>query len=464
MNKTGKYIAYLFFSLFTFLAFMASCTAENEPEKLISPGDKISLSISFHSAQQTKTQNGLRGTEIDLEGEKKIYSLAVFIFKSGTNELDGKKIINRELSGAADDQNRKDYKEVSEMKDIELTAGMRDIYIIANAPDNHFDGVNNWTSFTTSTELLGEQKTYGSKIDDGTSGETPIGGEVPEEKYTNLVMTQSFKNLPLNSGAEKHYLGYTENGGIPSADSPGTPLLDGDKKPIKVELVRLVARVAIQKISFNLPKSYEFETGKPTSNFNHYIDGVFMLNAKNISSYFPDEFSTSDGNFGQGNTEGYNFLVDKTTNISANAVLADYLYKPLSFPEYDIINNQVPLWFYAFENNQSENYPTGFVIGVKYQYINPNETDIQELKAYYLLSINREGIKNGKGHDFIKRNNQYGLNVTIKGVGNLIAGYSTKSASLRTADILSAQEDAGVLEIEETVGPNLFPWTGDIYK
>ncbi|HBX44269.1 MAG TPA: hypothetical protein DEG28_00030, partial [Porphyromonadaceae bacterium] len=67
-------------------------------------------------------------------------------------------------------------------------------------------------------------------------------------------------------------------------------------------------------------------------------------------------------------------------------------------------------------------------------------------------------------HDFIKRNNQYGLNVTIKGVGNLIAGYSTKSASLRTADILSAQEDAGVLEIEETVGPNLFPWTGDIYK
>ncbi|HBG41779.1 MAG TPA: hypothetical protein DDW85_10300 [Porphyromonadaceae bacterium] len=457
MNKTGKYIAYLFFSLFTFLAFMASCTAENEPEKLISPGDKISLSISFHSAQQTKTQNGLRANEGGEIGEdvfareSKIYSLAVLIFENSGDKLAGYKFIDRTIK--TDGLGDKDYNLLTEIKEITLTAGKRDVYIIANAPDKTFSRDETRTSFQEKLESLANQKVYAPGVQ-ANEEESPIGGVEPAVTHTNLVMSQSFPGLDL-TGAKKHYLGYGSN-----EHSDGITLTD----PVK--LVRLVARVAIQKISFALPTEVAFESGIKTQKYNHYIDTVFLINAKTASSYFPREtnFPVVTAPFGHGSYWWYKFFKDNKLT-APDAQFADYLSIPINFSSYDIENNQVPLWFYTFENSDSETYPTAFIIGVKYQYINPGESVVKVKKAYYPVVINSNGGgPEDNKHRYIKRNNQYGLKVTIKGVGNLIAGYITKSALSRMTDILSAQEESGVLEVEETVGSNLFPWGGDVYK
>ncbi len=464
MNQPGKYIAYLLLGLFTVAVFISSCTDGNEPEGFNHTKDKISLSISFHSTQQTRAENGLRGTEIDEISESKIYSLAVLVFKNGSDELDGRQFINR--TQEPKDGGYTDYKELNEIKDIELTAGIRDVYIISNAPDGHFSSVTNRTAFMAKVEELSAQGMYDHPIDERPeSGDTPIGGEEPDDRYTNLVMTQSFIGLPINSGAEKHYLGYTENGGRPDGVTTGTPLLR-DGNPIKVELVRLMARVAIQKIVFDLPETLTFETGKTTSNYNQYVDTVFLINAKTVSSYFPEDnaFPKPAGSFGHGNTVGYDFLKGKFSNIPDGSTYAAYLYKPINFTRYDITEDQVPLWFYAFENGNSGISPTAFVIGVKYQYINPGESQVKRKKVYYLLVVNSQGGgATDNHHQYIKRNNQYGIKVTIKGLGSYITDYpALKSAALPAMNVLT--DAAEVMEIEETVGPNLFPWAGDVYK
>lgn len=475
MNQPGKNIVYLLFGLFTAAAFISSCTDGNEPENFNHPKDKISLSISFHSAQQTRAENGLRSNEIGedvIERESAIYSLAVLVFKEN-GELDGKKFIGREITDIPG-SGYKDYRELDEIKDIELTAGIRDVYIIANTPDEYLtengplDQVNNINSFRQVVEQLSAQGMYDHPEDNRPKpGNTPIGGEEPDDRYTNLVMTKSFIGLPINSGAEKHYLGYTGNDGRPEGETTGTPL-DGTNP---VELVRLVARVAIQKIAFDLPETLTFDAGKPTSIYNQYVDTVFLINAKTASSYFPGDnaFPKPAGSFGHGNTTGYDYLANQWTgNIAGGAVFVDYLHKPINFEEYDITKNQVPLWFYAFENGDSGSSPTAFVIGVKYQYRNPGDNEDSEpnrKKVYYVVVVNRPRDGKTANHDYIERNNQYGIQVTIKGLGSYMTDYPpTKSVSLRTVDLLSAQDAEGVLEIEETVGPNLFPWTGDVYK
>lgn len=465
MKKTGKYIAYLMLGLFTATAFISSCTEGNGPEDINHPKDKVSLSISFQSEQHTGGENGLRansGGEIDpdvFNRESAVYSLAVFVFKNGTNELDGSEIISRESKDPSDEE---DYKILTEIKEIALTAGIRDVYIIANAPDGHFTGNENFAQFTAKMEDLSNQKIYGST---GVDPEDPIGGVTPADRFTNLAMSQSFTGLPLNSGAPVHYLGYMENGGRPASDSPGTPLLR-DGNPIKVELVRLVARVAIQKITFQLPPSLTFDTGRPTSNYNHYVDTVFLLNAKTSSSYFPGVtgFTDPDGSFGHGNDSGYDYLKDEFPDVSEESTYAEYLSIPINFEDYDITGNHAPVWFYAFENSDSGTDPTAFVIGVKYQYINPGETEVKIKKVYYPVVINRAGGGSGDNeHYHIKRNNQYGIRVTIKGLGDYITDYTgLRSAVFRAMNNLSDME--GIIEIEETIGTDLFPWTGNVYK
>ncbi len=472
MNKTGKYIVYLLFCLVATAALISSCADGNEP---VNPGhskDKLSLSISFHSAQQAESENApkeeangqiggknrLRAGEIPDEvitRESAIYSLAVLVFKNGSNELDGSKFIDREKIDIPGGY--KDYKEINEIKGIELTAGIRDVYIIANAPDRHFVNVTDRASFKAKLEELSAQGVYNHPEGSGTApGDTPIGGQHPDDRYINLVMTKSYTALPMNSGADKHYLGYTGNGGRPDGETTGTPL-DGTNP---VQLVRLVARVAIQKIAFDLPATLTFDTGIPTTIYNRYVDGVFLLNAKTRSSYFPEDntFPNPPNAFGHGNEAGYNFLRGKFSNIPAGSVYTGYLYKEINFPEYDITKNQEPVWFYVFENRDSGTSPTAFVIGVKYQYRNAAGGPLKTKKVYYPVVINANGGGVGSNnHRYIKRNNQYGIKVTIKGLGSYVSEYARGTVSLEDAA-------AGVVEIEETVGTNLFPWTGNVYK
>lgn len=437
--------------------FMYSCSEGTGMLSEVSESEKQTfLSVLLNAPEQ----GGLRSSgNPDESAESAVYSLDVFVFKSeGELEAglcDGFKSTPREII------NGNEYKVIDEVKDIPVTAGKRDIYVVANAPINHFSGVNNISDFLARFEEL---QTQGLFDHPGTvtpnPSEPPIGGIDPSDLKTNLTMCHCIKNVSFNNLYDQHYLGYTTNGGLPvgAPANSGWPL-DGSNP---FELERLVARVAIQKIEFDFPgDGLTFESGyAKVTNFNYHIDSVFMMNVK-TASWFPADVTTAlPDHFGHGCNTGYAFLKNgRISNLNPNSQLKTYLTEPIFTQSYDITtigNNDSPLWYYVFENGESSQYPTYFVIGVRYNFeSSKNPGTIKTVKCYYPVVVNAPGSTTA-GHDYIKRNFQYGIRVKIKGLGNV---YGDNPLPLR-----SAQEAGSDMEIEESVGRNLFPWTGNVYK
>lgn len=426
-------------------------TGEEEPDE-----NQISLSVSLNQLGNGVKSSGNIDTNSDTE--KQIYSLDVFIFKSqGEYEggkLDGHKMIPRTII------NGNEYKVIDEITGISLTAGKRDIYVVANAPTNHFSGVSSFTDFLTKFENL---QTQGLFDHPGTvtpsPSDPPIGGIDPSDLKTNLTMCNYMKDVSFNNLETQHYLGYTTASGYPNGITSGQ-LLDGNN-PFLVE--RLVARVAIQRIEFELPNDgLLFESGSAkVTNFTHHIDSVFMMNVK-TASWFPTGVTNAlTGNYGHGCDTGYKFLKNgKINNLNPSSQLKTYLTEPIFTQNYDITNiapTDTPLWYYVFENGESSLYPTYFVIGVRYNFESTkNPGVIKTVKCYYPVIVNAPAAGKTADHDYIKRNYQYGIRVKIKGLGTVYGNNPTELKSLQTDD--------SSIEINETVGKNRFPWTGNIYK
>lgn len=442
------------------MGFVYSCSGDNAlpgTDEVIGE-NKIELSISFNESEFGKEKSS-GNIDNNSNTEKQIYSLDVFIFKSqgeyGAGDLDGHKPIDRTII------NGNEYKTIDEVKGIALTAGKRDIYVVANAPINRFNGVSNINDFLAKYESL---HTQGLVDHPGpvtpSPSEPPIGGIDPSDLKTNLTMCNFIKNVPFDNQYQQHYLGYITNGGRPSSvpGNYGKPL-DGDN-PFKVE--RLVARVAIQKIEFELPNDgLLFETGSSkVTNFTYHIDSVFMMNVK-TASWFPTGVTTPlTGNYGHGCATGYKFLKNgKISNLNPSSQLKTFLTEPIFTQYYDITKiapTDTPLWYYVFENGESTLYPTYFVIGVRYNFESmKNPGVIKTVKCYYPVVVNAPGA-GAVDHDYIKRNYQYGIKVKIKGLGTVYGNNPSELKSTQTDDLS--------IEVNETVGENLFPWTGNIYK
>ena len=101
--------------------------------------------------------------------------------------------------------------------------------------------------------------------------------------------------------------------------------------------------------------------------------------------------------------------------------------------------------------------PTYFVIGVRYNFESKkNPGVIKTVKSYYPVKVNEKGTANGADHNYIKRNNQYLISVKIKGLGSI---YGDNPVELKSSQVSDQN-----IEITETVGQNLFPWTGNVYR
>lgn len=440
--------------------FTCSCSDKDHDYDDTLPVAKTSLSISLNSSEQNLKESDTRSSGYsDSRAEKKIYSIAVLIFKSSTGELDGYKSINREIIDVSGKNYDKEYKEINEIQEINLTAGERDIYVVANAPDNYFSSVKDLPSFNTKYEELSTQGLYdhlGTTV--GVPGGDPIGGVGASDLNTNLTMCGYLRNILFNNTEDHHYLGYTENGGLPVGVSEGYVLNAG--KAFVLE--RLAARVAIQKIEFQLPTSLEFEKGYPTNSYTYQIDSVFILNAKTASSFYVNKSISLSEFFGHGNQIGFTHLSKSSYSsiINSKSTYTDYLNEPLFTNEYDITVNDRPLWFYLFENNESTQYPTSFVIAAKFNFRSSIDNTLKTTKVYYPIIVNANGITSGAAdHNYIKRNYQYGIKVKIKGLGSFY-----DPSNISTIRSTSQNSESLNLELSETIGRNLFPWIGNIYK
>jgi hypothetical protein len=443
------------------MGFVCSCSGDSVfiDEGGNTDGEKkIFLSMLLNS--NGKTNEKSVGNIDDPDFESQIYRLDVLIFKSAgeyeAGKVDGHDSVPRKII------NGNEYQTIDEIKGISLTAGKRDIYVIANAPEGHFASVTNITQFLQKYEKLNTQGLFPhpGTVTPVPGDNPPIGGIDPSDLKTNLTMCHYEKDVNFKNTEEQHYLGYTSNNGRPGdvASNYGHALFGIN--PFVVE--RLVARVAIQKIEFNLNTSLEFEQGHPTSNYTYHIDSVFMMNVK-TASWFPSESgNVLSGKFGHGCNTGYQFLKSPTllNNLNPASELTNYLTEPIFTQKYDITSdvtaNDTPLWYYVFENDESTLYPTYFVIGVRYNFESTKDAGvIKTVKCYYPVIVNAPAP--GKTtHDYIKRNYQYGIKATIKGLGTV---YGNNATLLK-----SAQSPNVAIEIDETIGKNLFPWEGNTYK
>lgn len=435
--------------------WMCSCSdKDSNYDEIISVG-KTTLSISLNSSIETSTRSS---GNLDYNNEKIVNSITVLVFKSNTGELDGYKTINREIIDATGQSSKKEYKEIDEVSGIAVTAGERDIYVVANAPDNFFSSVVNFSSFSRKYEELSTQASYKLLGEEDTIlEEAPIGGVNISDQKTNLTMCSYLENILLDNTQKQHYLGYTENEGRPIGISEGSVINAGRA----FELERLVARVAIRKIEFDLPPNLEFEIDHPTNEYTYQIDSVFMLNVKTASTFCLDTLNKFSDAFACGNIGGIDYLnnTNFSSQINSKNNYVNYLSEVLSTREYDISVNDRPLWFYVFENKESTQYPTSVVIGVKFNFRSSIDNKIKTVKSFYPIVVNAKGISNGVAdHNYIQRNYQYSIGVTITGLGSFFN--PSNITMLRLASKGNKGQD---IELEERVGTNLFPWIGNTY-
>lgn len=445
------------------LSFIYSCSGDNS--LIDTDEDTQAKTVSLSMLLNSPTQGELKSAaNPDYDAESKIYNLTVLIFKSAgepeAGSLDGYKSISRTEVSVTGETYDKEYKEINEIKKISLTAGKRDIYVIANAPDDYFKTVTNLNSFLSKYESLTTQGLVphpGTVIPDPNE-QPPIGGIRPSDLKTNLTMCNYFLNAQFSNLNTQHYLGYTTNNGRPEdVASTNGYTLDGTN-PFIVE--RLVARVAIQKVEFDFTNpNLEFEGSQyPVSpdNYTYQIDSVFLMNAKDKSK-FTTNAPVLTGNYSYGNTAAFKFLSQSSrlNNLFPSSQQSNRLSEAIYARIYDETVSDTPLWFYVFENEESSSYPTYFVIGVRYNFISSKDGQAKTIKHYYPVIINEPKAGKAANHDYIKRNYQYRIQAKIKALSNM-SGY--------TPELLKTASQSNAIEVEETVGHNLFPWTGYTHK
>ncbi|MDU1891378.1 MAG: fimbrial protein [Dysgonomonas sp.] len=435
------------------------------------------LSICFNQPEQGNQKSA---SNPDATAESQIYNVDVLIFRSqsetdpGKLDANGYTHVKRTAVPVLGQNYDQEYKPITEVKQIKLTAGKRDVYVIVNAPkadDNvgAFADVTNITEFKNKFEELKNQglipypgsTPYPDPEDGG-----PIGGINTSELKTNLTMCGYKENILFDNLCTKHYMGYTSNGGRPTGVLPdpsiGTP--DGTN-PFLVE--RLVARVALKKVTFDFSAApnLEFEAGFPVApaNYTYQLDSIFLLNVKTGSRYFEQPTNRLNNNFGHGCKYGFAYLntASRLNNLNSGSVYTDYLCEPIFARDYNIETSSTPLWFYTFENDATEGNPTYLVIGVRFNFKSAKDGLLKTVKAYYPVVMNKPGTS--ALHSYIKRNNQYRFSTTIKGLGSMYSPTAVNNLRSALAEDIESKID-NAIEVETEIGPNLFPWTGTKYK
>lgn len=456
-----KYTGILLLSVLSGI-LLYSCTGDNPvllPDEKDGSGGRLSLSVLLDAPEPGGEKSS---GNPDTDAESKVYSLEVLVFKSGgeaeEGKLDGYGYVNRSTRDVTGQRYDKEYVEIDEIRGVGLTAGKRDIYVVANAPDQYFSTVTNYQGFLQKYEELYRQGRYPhpGNVNPDPDGELPIGGINPSDLKTNLTMCNYMTDVSFNNLYEQHYLGYTANNGRPAGVNPNEGWLLNGTNPFLVE--RLVARVAVREIGFDLPASLPFEgAAYPSGDYTYQIDSVFMMNVKTTSKFAAGSQAGFTEKFGFGCNVGFSFLNTpvRLNNLYPGSEYTDYLVESITTPYYDITANATPLWFYAFENEDSS-YPTYLVIGVRYNFRSSKDGKSKTVKSYYPVVVNAPKAGKTADHDYIRRNYQYRITATIRGLGNM---YTDNPVLIKSSPVAGAD-----IEITEAVGRNLFPWTGDVYK
>ena len=397
---------------------MASCSKDETIDySQMGPVDAY-VSLAATSAIQTKATVDTEGNEL-LNGEKYINSLTAYVFKQTDGTLAGVKHLT--VAGADEAL-------------VDATYGLKAINHIVVKVTPNAEGTSSTDQFTAVIVANCEQLNVSSLTDlksktIATALTTPAdvkGGKAylpmasAETKFGNLV-----PNIVVNGATSK----YTENwiNGTTIHKQESTPEAPGDPEGIPAEvtnpisLKRLVARVQVEKLIFNLEEQYPGASFKltnlalvnvrPSSTVEigngKYVKG-YVSNAYAVSQKWISPSSTFVSALGKAYT--YDAFSGKNQTVDFNT---DPTYKDDKFCVYAYSNAEVPTDQvdavgpdYTNDNNI---YQTALLIAGEFK---RSSSATGEVRHFRVL------LKDGSDPVKVLANHVYKLTVTITGEGS----------------------------------------------
>ena len=135
--KRSQYLAKYPFTLVLLVILLPSCSSDELNENIPTKDERIELSISFTSNIENSQT---RSVGTPSESENKIYHLMVLIFNTLTGERDGFAETSSQTA-------------ITEIKEIGFTAGVRDVYVIANPTPITADNLRSVETFDDFTKI-----------------------------------------------------------------------------------------------------------------------------------------------------------------------------------------------------------------------------------------------------------------------------------------------------------------------
>lgn len=341
------------------LLAMSSCSKDEE-NLVVKSGEPATLTLTIKGSDLS-TKATVLPSDLATAGESfdnKINNIVVGVFRSTGEELAGYADAIGDVQVSEVTASNPRAFSIPSGKEIKVTAGKRDIIVVANASTAD---INELKTATTKSDFMNKVLVLGDK----------------EQSKDKLLMTGESDNVTVNKG-------------------------DGNSFPIKV--TRLVARVQLTGLKSSFISSY--------SNATLDIDEIFLHNAL---------FGISVNNISPSSKilyTGWTYPSAPTSNYYS--YLADFktpqepLYT-LGASTSNVINQNH--YFYTFENQidaTTPDYTTATKLVISGTFYPNGKPGTSSYRVYYPIVVNKDVVSEvdntGKG---ILRNYVYSISATI---------------------------------------------------
>lgn len=389
------------------VCILFACGSEDTPDNVlppvIEPDATLSLLVNTGEKAQLKAMTKSGDTDLSVD-DNKIVRLTVAVFNAGAydgHDMGALETIKTETAVSG--------QSISQVENVEVKSGPVKVLILANAPEsllNEFKTVTEGKGdFSTIKDFLGEKaKTTGL------------------ENEINVTASSELYDITAQRGMV-NCMGYTqEEVSGKNGVSVSPTALGGNAVP----LYRNVSRVLLNKIIFK-PKSEYIDASLA-------IEGIYVANAKS-QSYLASEIK------GRGSVEVADIAADDFYWCGAFADVAGALkegkaqevanlfYAPIGvtldsdYKTHEGVGD-VPIGrpFYIYQNQTGKNHTLLIVYGTFKYKLNENDSEYQTQQSFYTVIVNEPGKGSfGSGseeHDYVTRNFNYNIELTISGSGS----------------------------------------------
>lgn len=334
------------------LLAMSSCSKDEE-NLVVKSGEPATLKLTINGSDlSTKATTATDLTVPNESFDNKINNIVVGVFRDDGNELDGMAdaIVNVTVSEVLPATTPRSFS-IPAGNEIKVTAGIRDVIVVANASDADFEQLR---TATTKELFLKKVLVLADKYQD-------------KDKLLMTGVKEDFDVVKLVTNS------------------------------ISLEVTRLVGRVQLTSLKCSFKNSY--------ANAELDVDQIFLHNALFNCAVDGSELAVLDKKF----YTGYNPLTPYPETYDPN--LINEISTPYPLAGENDVTEFLPVdhYFYTFPNNLTT--PTKLVISGKFY---PNGLLGTFYRVYYPIVVNNElvagNIHKGIG---IERNYVYSISAKI---------------------------------------------------